>query len=78
EEALAYLRRARANERVRTATQRSLERLGRTAELAEFQKRWTHVGPNAYMHRWLTGALAFIALAVVVVFTTPLAYLILR
>lgn len=76
EEALAYLKRARPSERVRAATLRCLEQLGRGDELSEFQKRWGNVVQAPSMSRWLTGALAFIALAVTVVFSSSLSELV--
>jgi len=73
EEALAYLKRARPNDRVRAATQRCLEQLGRSGELVEIQTRWTNTTHAVNMGRWLGAALAFIAVAIGIVFTTPLA-----
>jgi tetratricopeptide (TPR) repeat protein len=72
EEALAYLKRARASERVRQATRRCLEQLGMTDELSEFQKRWANTTHAVHMERWLGFALAFIALAIYVVFSSSL------
>jgi stage IV sporulation protein FB len=67
EEALAYLKRAPANERVRQATRRCLEQLDQTDELSEFQKRWSNTTQAVHMERWLGFALAFIVLAIGVV-----------
>lgn len=75
EEALAYLKRARPTERVRQATTHCLEQLGKTDELSEFQKRWDNTSDAVHMERWLVFALGFIALAIVVVFSTPLIHL---
>jgi hypothetical protein len=72
EEALAYLKRARPNERVQKATSHCLAQLGRDQELEAFQKRWSEAAPTAHMERWLSFALAFIGVAIGVVLTTPL------
>jgi len=72
EEALAYLRRARPKDNVRTATLEALTQLGRTEELAEIQKRWANTVHAPRMAGWLTAALAFIVLALTLVFTTRL------
>jgi len=78
EEALAYLRRARPNSQVREATAACLEQLGRSEELVEIKQRWGSVASAPRMHRWLAGALTFIALSVVFVFQSPLSALVWR
>jgi Zn-dependent protease len=70
EEALAYLRRARPTEAVRTATQTTLEQLGRSQEWAQFQTRWANVSSAPSLRWWLVGTLAFIVIAITLVFTT--------
>jgi len=78
EEALAYLRRARPNNQVRAATAECLEQLGRSEELIEIKQRWSNAAAAPRMHRWLAGALTFIALSVVFVFQSPLSELVWR
>jgi hypothetical protein len=70
EEALAYLRRARPNEAVRTATMTCLEQLGRSDEWPQFQTRWASVSAAPHMQLWLIGTLAFIVVAITLIFTT--------
>ena len=72
EEALAYLRRARPTEAVRTATYDCLTQLERQEELAEIQTRWASLKSSGSMARWLTGALSVIAFALALVFSTSL------
>jgi Zn-dependent protease len=72
EEALAYLRRARPNERVRAATQRCLAQLGRTDELASVEQRWTSTVKTVQMRGYLIAALTFIGAAILFVFTSPI------
>ena len=72
EEALAYLRRARANERVRSATERCLTHLGRTDELATMEQRWATNPKTVQMRGFLIGALTFIGAAIVFVFISPI------
>lgn len=72
EEALAYLRRARPNERVRAATQRCLAQLGRTDELASVEQRWSTAVKTVQMRGYLIGALTFIGAAILFVFTSPI------
>lgn len=78
EEALAYLKRAPPTAGVRAATEDALSNLGRQDELRDFQSRWTGTQSSNHMARWLVGALSFIAVAIVVIFSTPLASLIPR
>jgi thioredoxin-like negative regulator of GroEL len=72
EEALAYLRRARANERVRAATERCLAQLGRTDELSTMEQRWATSPKTIQMRGYLIGALTFISVAIVFVFSSPI------
>jgi Zn-dependent protease len=72
EEALAYLRRARPNERVRSATQRCLAALGRTDELSSMEQRWSTTVKTVQMRGYLIGALTFIGAAILFVFTSPI------
>jgi stage IV sporulation protein FB len=72
EEALAYLRRARGNERVRAATERCLAHLGRTDELASMEQRWSTTQKTVQMRGYLIGALTFIGAAILFVFTSPI------
>ena len=72
EEALAYLRRARPNERVRAATQRCLAALGRSEELATMEQRWSTTVKTVQMRGYLIGALTFIGAAILFVFTSPI------
>ena len=72
EEALAYLRRARPNERVRSATQRCLAVLGRTEELSAMEQRWSTTVKTVQMRGYLIGALTFIGAAILFVFTSPI------
>ena len=72
EEALAYLRRARPNERVRAATQRCLAQLGRTEELAAMEQRWATTVKAVQMRGYLIAALTFIGAAILFVFTSPI------
>jgi hypothetical protein len=69
---LAYLRRARANERVRAATERCLTQLGRTDELATMEQRWAANPKSVPMRGFLIGALTFIGAAIVFVFISPI------
>jgi thioredoxin-like negative regulator of GroEL len=72
EEALAYLRRARPNERVRGATERCLAQLGRSDELSSMEQRWTTNPKTIQMRGYLIGALTFIGVAIVFVFTSSI------
>jgi hypothetical protein len=72
EEALAYLRRARPNERVRAATERCLAALGRTDELSTVEQRWATAPRVVPMRGFLIGALTFIGAAIVFVFSSPI------
>ncbi len=72
EEALSYLRRAPPNVRVREATQTCLQALDRQDELAEIASRWQLAGRGRNLGRALGAALAFIAFALFMVFTTSL------
>ncbi len=72
EEALSYLKRARPSEAVQLATRACLRALGREDELADVQVRWQAGARARNMGRWLGSVLAFIAVAIVVVFTTRL------
>jgi stage IV sporulation protein FB len=75
EEALAYLRRARPNERVRAATSRVLATLGRNDELATMEQRWSTTQRPAPMRGFLIGALAFIGVAILFLFTSSIPYI---
>jgi stage IV sporulation protein FB len=73
EEALTYLRRARPSERVRAATRRSLDALGREDEIEEVVvARWEPNSRGRNMKFWLLGTIGFIVLAISMVFITPL------
>lgn len=72
EEALAYLRRARPNERVRAASQRCLVALGRTQELSAMEQRWSTTAKAVQMQGYLIGALTFIGVAILFVFVSPI------
>jgi Zn-dependent protease len=72
EEALAYLRRARPNQLVRQATARCLEQLGRHEELAGIEQRWASTAKTVHMRSYLIGALAFIGVAIALVFVSPI------
>lgn len=72
EEALAYLRRARPNERVRAATERCLTHLGRTEELSTVEQRWASAPKPVPMRGFLIGALTFIGAAIFFVFSSPI------
>ena len=77
EEALSYLGRAKPNERVRDATRRCLNALGRQDEIDETEViRVPGVAAmrGRNMHRWLIGALGFIVLAIGMVFGTSLSH----
>jgi Zn-dependent protease len=74
EEALSYLKRARPSERVQLATRTCLSALGREDELADVQVRWQAGARARNMGRWLGSVLGFIAVAVVLVFTTSLRF----
>ena len=72
EEALAYLRRARANDAVRAATERCLTQLGRADELATMEQRWATNPKIVPMRGFLIGALTFISVAIAFVFISPI------
>lgn len=72
EEALSYLRRAAPSAAVRAATEACLVALGRQDELDDIRDRWQLTGRGRHLDRALIAALAFIAGAVTLVFTTGL------
>jgi stage IV sporulation protein FB len=74
EEALSYLKRARPSAAVREATERALAALERDDELDEIRARWGTTGRGRAIGAVLGATLAFLVVALTIVFTTPVSW----